>query len=74
MIVTQKRKRNPNTTLKLEIKSQENRSGRQEKRPKQNKSKTIKKMAIRIYILLTTLNVNRLKALKRHRLTEEAQK
>ena len=40
-----------------------------------NKPKTIKKMAIRIYILIITLNVNRLNAPnKRHRLAEWIQK
>ena len=36
--------------LKLVIKSQENKRGREEERPYKNKFKRIKKMAIRIYI------------------------
>ena len=40
-----------------------------------NKSKTINKIAIRTYILIITLNVNKLNApTKRHRLTEWLQK
>ena len=40
-----------------------------------NKSKTIKKMAIRMYISVITLNINGLNApTKRHRLAEWIQK
>ena len=40
-----------------------------------NKSKTIRKMATGTYILIITLNVNRLKPpTKRHRLTDSIQK
>ena len=59
-------------TLKLLIKSQEKRT-KQERKKKdpQNNSKIINKIQIRTYILIITLNVNRLNApTKRYRLTE----
>ena len=43
----QKRKRNPNTTLKIVIKSQKNKGGREEKKTYKNKCKTINKMAVK---------------------------
>ena len=45
------------------------------KKPTKNKPKTIKKMVIRSYILIITLNVNRLNVpTKKHRLNEWIQK
>ena len=66
------RKINSNTTLKIVIKPQEERTERKgRKKRKQNKSKTVNKQAIRTYISIITLNANRLNALtKRHRLAE----
>ena len=47
----------------------------QKKKDLQNQPQTIKKMAIRTYISIITLNVNRLNApTKRHRLAEWTQK
>ena len=47
----------------------------EKKKDLHNQSQTIKKMAIGTYILIITLNVNRLNApTKRHRLTEWIQK
>ena len=70
------RKINSNTTLKIVIKPQEERTERKgRKKSKQNKSKTVNKQAIRTYISIITLNANRLNALtKRHRLAEWIQK
>ena len=63
------RKRNPNTTLKLVIKSQKKKRGR--KKTYKNKSKTMNKMAIRIYVSIINENVNGLNApTKRHRVAE----
>ena len=56
-----KGKRNPNITLKIIIKSQENKRRRKKKTYKNN-SQTINKMAIRTYISIITLNVNGLNA------------
>ena len=70
-----KRIRNPNTTLKLVIKSQEKRT--KEEGKKKNLQKLIEnnKIAIRTYISVITLNVNGLNApTKRHRLAEWIQK
>ena len=62
-----KRKSNPNPTPKIFIRSQ----GKGRKKTYKNKSKTINKMALRTYILIITLNVNRLHAsFRRHRLAE----
>ena len=73
MIHTQVRKRNPNTTLKIVIKPQENK--RRRKKTNKNKSKTINKMVVRTHILKITLSVNGLNAAtKRYRLTEWIQK
>ena len=70
-----KRKRDPNTTLKIVTKSQENKRRRGGKKTYKNKSNTINKMAIRTYISIITLNVNRLNApTKGHRLAEWIQK
>ena len=67
----QTRKGNKNTKLKVVIKSQENKRGKEEKNANKNKSKTIKKMLIRTYISTITLNVNRLNApTKKHRVAE----
>ena len=70
------RKINSNTTVKIVIKPQEERTERKgRKKSKQNKSKTVNKQAIRTYISIITLNANRLNALtKRHRLAEWIQK
>ena len=58
------KKRIPNITLKMVIKSQEKRKRKGEKRP----TRTIDKMAIGTYISIITLNVNRLNApTKRYR-------
>ena len=66
---THKRKENSNTTLKLDIKSQ-NKRGREEKRPSKTNPKQLT-MAIRTYISIITLNVNGLNApTKIHRLAE----
>ena len=70
-----KRKRNPNTTLNLVIKSQESKREREEKKTYENKSRTINKMAVITYISIITLNVNRLNhPNKRERLAEWIQK
>ena len=42
-----------------EIRRQENKRGREEKKTYKNKSKTTNKMAIRTYISIITLNLNR---------------
>ena len=55
-------------------KYQENKRGREEKRPKKQ-SKEINKMAVSTYLSIITLNVNGLKApTKRHTLAEWIQK
>ena len=66
----------PNTTLKMVIKTQKNRTKEEgKKKTYKNKPKTIKKMAIGTYILKITLNVNGLNVpSKRHRLAEWIQK
>ena len=65
----QKRKSNPNTILKMAIKSQENKRGREEKRPTKTNLKQL------TYISIITLNVSGLNApTKRHRLAEWLQK
>ena len=73
-----KRKNNPNISLNLVIKLQKKKRTKEEGKKKkayENKSKTINKMAVRIYILIITLNVNRLTvATKRHRLESGYQK
>ena len=51
-----KRKRDPNITLKIVIKSQENKR-RKGKKSYKNKSKTINKIAVRRYVSIVTLNV-----------------
>ena len=63
-----KRKRNPNTTLKLANKSQEKKREKEEKNTYKNKSKTInKRTIIKTYISIMILNINRLNApTKRH--------
>ena len=43
----QKRKRTPNKTLKIVIKSQENKRGREEKKTYKNKCKAINKLAVK---------------------------
>ena len=69
------RKINSNTTLKIVIKPEEERTREQRKKNNKNKSKAINKMAIRTYISIITLNVNGLNApTKRHRLAEWIQK
>ena len=61
-----------NTTLKILIKSQENRTKEEEKK---KKSQTINKMAIGTYLSIITLSVNGLNApAKRYRLAEWIQK
>ena len=72
-----KGKSNTSTTLKMGIKPQEeNKRGREEKRPtKTNPKQTVKKMALGKYISIITLSVNRLSApTKRNRLNEWIQK
>ena len=49
---TQKRNSNPKTTLNTVIKSQEENKRKGRKNTYKNKSKTINKMAVRIYILI----------------------
>ena len=72
---THKIKNNPNTTLKIGIKSQKNRTKEGNEKTNRNKAKTINKVAIRIDISIITLNVNGLNApTKRHRLAECIQK
>ena len=69
-----KRKRNPNITPKIVIKSQENKRGKGGKHI-QKKSKTINKMRKRTYIWIITLNVNGLNAPnKRHRVKKKKKK
>ena len=66
------RLRNQNPTVKLIIKSQENKKGA---KGNLKKSKTINKMAIRTYISILTLNVNKLNSpIKRRRLAKWKQK
>ena len=56
-----------NTKVSHQITREENQRGREEKMTYKSKSKTINKMAIRTYILIITLNVNRLNSpTKRH--------
>ena len=72
MIHKQIRKINSNSTLKIVIKSEEERTREEgKKRATKNKSKVINKMAIRTYISIITLNVNGLNTpTKRHRLAQ----
>ena len=64
---------NPNTTLKIVIKSQENKIRREEK--KTYKSKTMNKNVNKNIFIGNTINVNRLNAqTKRHRQTEWIEK
>ena len=58
LIHKQIRKNNSNTTLKIVIKPQEERTREEGKKKKsnKNKSKAINKMAIRTYISISTLN------------------
>ena len=66
----QKRERNPNTTLKIIIKSQAKRAKEETEKNYKNHSKTINKMA-RIIYLSINLNVNELNAtIKRGRVAE----
>ena len=71
-----KKKKQPNISLKIDIKSWEKRTKEEgEKKTFKNKSKTINKMVIRTFISITTLNVNGLNVpTKRHRLAEWIQK
>ena len=63
-----------NTKVSHQITREENKRGREEKRPS-NKSTAINKMAVRTYISIITLKVNGLNApTKRHRLAEWIQK
>ena len=60
-----------NTKVNHQIRREENRTGREEKKTYKYKSKTVNKMSIVTYIEITTLNVNGLNAsTKRHRLDE----
>ena len=70
------RKINSNTTLKIVIKPEEERTREKgRKKINKNKSKGINKMAVRTYIPTITLNVNGIIApTKRHRLAEWIQK
>ena len=66
---------NPNTALKIVIKSQESKTKEKGKKTYKDKSKTVNKIAVKTYILIITLNVNGLNApTKTHRLTEWIQK
>ena len=56
---TQK-KMSPNTAIKIVIKSQERRTKEERKEKGPQKSKTIKNIAVKTYISIITLNVNRL--------------
>lgn len=68
----QKRERNPNTTLKITIKTQAKRAKEEEtEKNYKNHSKTINKMARIIYLSIINLNVNELNAtIKRGRVAE----
>ena len=72
MIHKQIRKINSNTTLKIVIKPEEERTREEgKKKSNKNKSKAVNKVAIRTYISIITLNVNGLNApTKRQRLAE----
>ena len=75
LIHTEIRKINSNTTLKIFIKTKEERTREEGKKKEQNKSKTINKMSRRTYISIITLNVNGINAsTKRQRLSEWIQK
>ena len=75
MIHKQLRKINSNTTLKIVIKPEEERTRREEKRATKTNAKATNKMAIRTYISIITLNVNGLNApTKRHRMAEWTKK
>ena len=66
---------NPNTALKIVIKSQESKTKEKGKKTYKDKSKTINKIAVKTYILIITLNVNGLNApTKTHRLAKRIQK
>ena len=74
-----KKKKHPKTTLKIVITSQKKKTKEEGKKnhpqKRENKSRTINKMAIRTYILIITLNVNGLNPpTKRHSLAEWIQK
>ena len=72
---TQIGKINSNTTLKIVIKPQQERTRERKKKSNKNKSKAVNKMAMRTYISRITLNVNGLNApAKRHRKAEWIQK
>ena len=75
-MIHKKIKINSNTTLKIVIKPEEERTRAEgKKKEQQKKSKAINKMAIRTYIPIITLNVNGLNApTKGHRLPEWIQK
>ena len=75
MIHKQIRKINSNTTLKIVIETQEERTKEGKKKEQQKQIQTVNKMAIRTYISIITLNVNGLNApTKRQRLAEWIQK
>ena len=71
-----KRKRNPNTTLKLVVNSQEKRTKEEgKKKTYKNKSKTANKISTRTYIWKSTLSIDGSNdPTKRHRLAEWIQK
>ena len=75
-IQTQKRKSNPNTTVKMDIKSQEKRTKEERKKKKSLEiNLTNNKIALKAYILIITLNVKGLNVqTKRHKLAEWIQK
>jgi len=65
---TQNRKSNPKTSLSIDNKSQENKE-EVKKKDHRKKSKTSNKMAIRRFILIITLNVNKLSSsIKKYKL------
>ena len=70
-----KKKSKANTKDSHQIIREENKRGREEEKTYKNKYKTINKMAIRIYISIITLSVNRLNVpIKSHRLAKWIQK
>ena len=62
-----KKEAKPNTKDSHQITREENQRRKEKKRPTKTNPKTINKMAIGIYIMVITLNANRLNApAKRH--------
>ena len=68
-------KSNPNRTLKMAIKSQQQKIEEEEKKKVQQKQVENKKLLIETHIAINTLNINGLNSpTKRHRLAEWIQK